>query len=92
MSKVFSFDFIESKAVPEGELLLVQDGEITGRIINIGIAAQDTKDETRHIHQQPQHKICPSCGQKLCIGEREECRCWCCEASWGTGKLRAGAA
>lgn len=55
------------------------------------VAAQRA-EETRHIHQQTQPKICPSCGQPLCIGEREERRCWCCEVSWDeTGKLRAGA-
>lgn len=56
-----------------------------------GEAAHDIKESAQHISQHTQHKICPSCGQKLCLGEREECRCWCCEASWASGKLRASA-
>jgi len=69
-------------------LLEQADADVDG----VREAPRKTGGSKRHIHQQPQHKICPSCGQKLCIGEREECRRWCCEASWGTGKLRASAA
>lgn len=54
-------------------------------------APQEIAAENQHIPKHTQHKICPSCGQTLCIGEREECRCWCCEASWAAGKIRASA-
>jgi hypothetical protein len=64
-----------------------------GRRFDIEYVAAEKSGAPVNIAQQPQPKICPSCGQPLCLGELEERRCWCCEVSWDeTGKLRAGAA
>lgn len=53
------------------------------------IAVQDTKDETRHIHQHGQHKICPACNGTGCFISQEEGLPLVCGKCNGSGKLRA---
>jgi len=57
-----------------------------------GDCQPDTVEETRHIHQQPQHKICPDCGGTGQDDPPPGKYHGLCSTCGGSGKLRAGAA